>query len=103
MDRPASPSPNIFRHRDWRLFWSTRFLSTLAVQAESVSIGWQVYDAARRAHHTVEQGAFLVGMVESFSSVYLGGSTGALVLFVLLLAVLLVRPSGLFGRETRSA
>ncbi len=47
--------------------------------------------------------AFLVGMVESFSSVYLGGSTGALVLFVLVLGVLLVRPSGLFGRETRSA
>ena len=47
--------------------------------------------------------AFLVGMVESFSSVYLGGSTGALVLFVLVLAVLLVRPSGLFGREARSA
>ena len=63
MVRPAQPSPSIFRHRDWRLFWGTRFVSTLGVQAESVAIGWQVYDAARRAHHTVEQGAFLVGMV----------------------------------------
>ena len=63
MDSPAHPAPRIFRHRDWRLFWATRFLSTLAVQAESVAIGWQVYDAARRAHHTVEEGAFLVGMV----------------------------------------
>lgn len=47
--------------------------------------------------------AFLVGMVEAFSSVYLGGSMGALVLFVLVLLVLVARPSGLFGREVRSA
>ncbi len=44
--------------------------------------------------------AFLVGMVEAYSSVYLGGSLGALVLFVL---VLVVRPAGLFGREARGA
>jgi branched-chain amino acid transport system permease protein len=47
--------------------------------------------------------AFLVGMVEAYSSVYLGGSVGALVLFVLVLLVLVARPSGLFGREARSA
>lgn len=47
--------------------------------------------------------AFLVGMVEAFSSVYLGGSLGALVLFVLVLLVLVARPSGLFGREARGA
>ncbi len=47
--------------------------------------------------------AFLVGLVEAFSSVFLGGSMGALVLFVLVLLVLVVRPSGLFGRELRSA
>lgn len=47
--------------------------------------------------------AFLVGMVEAYSSVYLGGSMGALVLFVLVLLVLVARPSGLFGREVRSA
>ncbi len=47
--------------------------------------------------------AFLVGMVEAYSSVYLGGSLGALVLFVLVLLVLVARPSGLFGREARGA
>lgn len=47
--------------------------------------------------------AFLVGLVEAFSSVFLGGSMGALVLFVLVLLVLVVRPSGLFGSEPRSA
>lgn len=47
--------------------------------------------------------AFLVGMVEAYSSVYLGGSMGALVLFVLVLLVLVARPSGLFGREARGA
>jgi branched-chain amino acid transport system permease protein len=47
--------------------------------------------------------AFIVGMVEAYSSVYLGGSKGALVLFVLVLVILVVRPSGLFGRELRGA
>jgi branched-chain amino acid transport system permease protein len=47
--------------------------------------------------------AFIVGMVEAYSSVYLGGSKGALVLFVLVLVILVVRPSGLFGREVRGA
>ncbi len=36
--------------------------STLAVQAESVTIGWQVYTVARHAR-SVEQSALLVGMV----------------------------------------
>lgn len=47
--------------------------------------------------------AFLVGLIEAYSSVYLGGSKGALALFVIVLVVLIVRPSGLFGRETRGA
>jgi branched-chain amino acid transport system permease protein len=47
--------------------------------------------------------AFIVGMVEAYSIVYLGGSKGALVLFVLVLVILVVRPSGLFGREVRGA
>lgn len=47
--------------------------------------------------------AFLVGMIEAYSSVYLGGSKGALVLFVIVLLILLVRPQGLLGREMRKA
>jgi branched-chain amino acid transport system permease protein len=47
--------------------------------------------------------AFIVGLVEAFSSVYLGGSKGALTLFILVIIILVVRPSGLFGREIRGA
>lgn len=47
--------------------------------------------------------AFIVGMVEAYSSVYLGGSKGALALFVLVLLILVVKPTGLFGREIRGA
>ena len=62
MDSPARPSASVFRHRDFRLFWASRFVATLGVQAEGVAIGWQVYDVARRSR-SVEEGAFLVGMV----------------------------------------
>jgi branched-chain amino acid transport system permease protein len=47
--------------------------------------------------------AVIVGLVEAYSSVYLGGSRGALALFVLVLILLIVKPSGLFGREVRGA
>jgi branched-chain amino acid transport system permease protein len=45
--------------------------------------------------------AFIVGLIEAYSSVYLGGSKGALALFVLVLIMLVVRPIGMFGREAR--
>jgi len=41
--------------------------------------------------------AFVVGLVEAYTSVYLGGSKGALALFVLVVLILLVRPQGLLG------
>ena len=63
MTDPARPPTSVFRHRDFRLFWGARFTSTLGVQAEGTAIGWQVYDLARRSHHSVAEGAFLVGMV----------------------------------------
>lgn len=47
--------------------------------------------------------AFLVGLVEAYASVYLGGSKGELALFVLVLLVLVIRPSGLLGQEVRGA
>jgi len=43
--------------------------------------------------------AFVVGIVEAYSSVYLGGSQGALALFIIVLVILVVRPRGLFGSE----
>ncbi|WP_321792467.1 branched-chain amino acid ABC transporter permease [Burkholderia pyrrocinia] len=47
--------------------------------------------------------AFVVGLIEAYSSVYLGGSQGALALFVLVMLILLVRPQGLLGTVTRKA
>ena len=58
----SKAGPSLFKHRDFALFWWARVFSNLAVQAESVTIGWQVYTVARQAR-TVEQSAFLVGMV----------------------------------------
>jgi branched-chain amino acid transport system permease protein len=47
--------------------------------------------------------AFIVGLIEAYSSVYLGGSKGALALFVLVVLILLMRPQGLFGTVLRKA
>jgi branched-chain amino acid transport system permease protein len=47
--------------------------------------------------------AFVVGLIEAYSSVYLGGSKGALALFVLVVLILLVRPQGLLGTVSRKA
>ncbi|MET0617998.1 MAG: MFS transporter [Luteibacter sp.] len=63
MDTPVTPSPSVFRHRDFALFWWSRVLANLAAAAESVTIGWTVYAVARQNHISVEQGALLVGMV----------------------------------------
>ncbi|MBB5701971.1 branched-chain amino acid transport system permease protein [Ochrobactrum daejeonense] len=45
--------------------------------------------------------AFVVGMIEAYAAVYLGGSKGALTLFAIVLITLVVRPQGLFGKEVR--
>lgn len=47
--------------------------------------------------------AFAVGMIEAYGAVYLGGSKGALLLFVIVLIVLVLKPSGLMGQQTREA
>jgi hypothetical protein len=41
--------------------------------------------------------ALVVGMVEAYTSVYLGSSKGALALFVLEMLILLIRPQGIAG------
>jgi MFS family permease len=44
-DAPAaSSSLSVFRHRDFRLYQLARLCAVLAVQIESVAIGWQVYE-----------------------------------------------------------
>lgn len=41
--------------------------------------------------------AFIVGMIESVAGVYIGGSIAPLLMFVLIMLVLVFRPSGLLG------
>jgi MFS family permease len=42
-DAPAA----VYRDRDFNVFLGSRFLSTVAVQIQSVAVGWQVYEIAR--------------------------------------------------------
>jgi branched-chain amino acid transport system permease protein len=42
-------------------------------------------------------GGLAIGVVESLSSLFLGDSLGQVGIFLIFIAVLLVRPSGLFG------
>ena len=39
--------PNLYRPRDLYFFVSSRFISVMAMQVQSVAIGWQIYDIAR--------------------------------------------------------
>ena len=38
----------LFVYRDFRLYQCARFLLTIAIQMQSVAVGWQVYDLTRR-------------------------------------------------------
>jgi MFS family permease len=53
----------LLRQPDFLFFWGARFVSTLAVQIQAVTIGWQVYVLARDSGRSEGQGAFLLGMV----------------------------------------
>jgi branched-chain amino acid transport system permease protein len=44
-------------------------------------------------------GGLLVGVVESLGGLYLGESLGQIGIFVIFIAVLLFRPTGLFGAK----
>jgi MFS family permease len=46
----------------FRLYWSVRVLSTLAIQMQTIAVGWQVYDLARRTHDPHEA-AWYLGLV----------------------------------------
>lgn len=44
-------------------------------------------------------GGFIVGMTESFVSTYMGSQLAMVVVFLLLIAILLIKPTGMFGHE----
>ena len=43
----TSPPSTLYRRRDFFSFVSGRFLATVAMQVQSVAIGWQIYDIER--------------------------------------------------------
>jgi branched-chain amino acid transport system permease protein len=46
-------------------------------------------------------GAFLLGFVQTFVTTYISGGYGGAVAFVIMIVVILLRPSGLFGKKGR--
>ena len=68
------------RYPNFSLLLFARFISTVAMLAQSVTLGWQVYSIAR-VDHSVEQSSFLVGMIglvqflPMFALVLLAGET----------------------------
>jgi MFS family permease len=41
---PAHPSDNVLRLPDFRLYLGVRFMSSVAMQMQSVAVGWQIYE-----------------------------------------------------------
>ncbi|MEI9901122.1 MAG: MFS transporter [Hyphomicrobium sp.] len=75
----AKTSP-LLRYPDFTLLLTGRFLSTVAMLTQSVTLGWQIYSVAR-LEHSVAYSSFLVGMiglvqfVPMFAFVLLAGET----------------------------
>jgi len=59
--------------RDYVFFWISRWTASFAAQIQSVAMGWQLYGLARLAGKSVEESAFVVGMLgaASFLPVFL--------------------------------
>ncbi len=47
MNAPADPRRAVLRNRDFTRFIAARFIATLAVQMQTVAVGWQVYEVTR--------------------------------------------------------
>jgi MFS family permease len=47
MSTGSSPRLAVLRNRDFTFFLAARFLATLAVQMQTVAVGWQVYEVTR--------------------------------------------------------
>jgi MFS family permease len=46
--RPGDPRRELLRNRDFTRYLASRFLASLAVQMQTVAVGWQVYEVTRR-------------------------------------------------------
>lgn len=61
-DDPVPSARALLKERDYVLFWGTRWFGSFASQIQSVAMGWQMYALARTTR-SVEESAFLVGMI----------------------------------------
>ncbi|HMO42644.1 MAG TPA: MFS transporter, partial [Phenylobacterium sp.] len=59
---PPTSARALLAERDYLLFWLSRWAGSLAVQIQSVALGWQIYELARRTV-SVADAAFMVGMI----------------------------------------
>jgi MFS family permease len=59
----VSPSLAPFRHAAFARFWWARVFWTLGTQVQITAMGWQVYDIARARGQSIEEGAFLLGLI----------------------------------------
>lgn len=58
-----SPDFSVFRHGAFARFWLMRAVATLGFQIQATTIGWQVYETARASGRSIEESAFLLGLV----------------------------------------
>ncbi|WP_394822615.1 MFS transporter [Pendulispora albinea] len=61
----------LFAYRDFRLYQCARFFLTIAIQMQSVAVGWQVYDLTRRPRDLG-----IVGLVQFLPMIGLSPITG---------------------------
>ena len=59
MARPVHP----LRIADFRAYWLSRFAGTIAISAQAIIIGWQVYGLARDGGMSIHEAAFMLGMI----------------------------------------
>lgn len=64
MSAPVPPSPPLhpLRIANFRAYWLSRFAGTIAVSAQAIIIGWQVYGIARETMD-IRAAAFMLGMI----------------------------------------
>jgi MFS family permease len=61
--RDVTTSLAPFKHKSFLSYWCARVFWTLGTQVQVTAMGWQVYDIARARGDSIEEGAFLLGLV----------------------------------------
>ncbi|MEO5494273.1 MAG: MFS transporter [Sphingomonas sp.] len=58
------PADHPLRIANFRAYWLSRFAGTIAVSAQGIIIGWQVYGLAReQLHFSIERAASMLGLI----------------------------------------